>query len=50
MIVLKVLLALILFLFLSFWCIMIIAIGYAIGRELNRGRKNGSDKSKRESL
>ena len=50
MILLKILLALFLFLFVSFWCIMILSISYAIGRELYRGRKIGLDKSKCKSL
>ena len=42
MIVLKIVLGLFLFLFVSLWCIIIISLGVATGIKMSKGRKNGS--------
>ena len=44
MIVLKIVLGLFLFLFVSIWCIIIISLGIATGIKLSKGAKNDSKK------
>ena len=45
MIVLKIVLGLFLFLFVSIWCIIIISLGVATGIKLSKGGKNGLKRS-----
>ena len=45
MIVLKIVLGLFLFLFVSIWCIIIISLGIATGIKLSKGGKNGFKRS-----
>ena len=48
--ILKIIAGLILFLFITLWCIIILSIGIATGIKLSKGRKNGLKKGERESL
>lgn len=43
--ILKIIAGLLLFLFWSFWCIIIISIGIATGIKLSKGGKNGLKRS-----